>query len=158
MTEAAIKKRFSRFPRQPVLTLVEMNEEGSSYKHRAVSNNEPIMYGGDTFVQSDIKVSPPPFGEELSTFKAEIDNSTRIPSSILLNASRRIEFRLMLLDTATLDEPSPTLLLDTMNMFVLGRRDMDRFNVKASIRPRALMSEPLPPQRVDSFLPGASWQ
>ena len=126
-------KSGNRYIDEPDLMLLEFKEQGSSFVHRAVRNNEPIVARGETYEPSNISVTIPNSGDAVQQTNISLPNSSRIPGQAVLQARRPIEVRLI----NSLGGDYDTFLQDTEDMFLLRDVTVDSSTVGGTLTPKA---------------------
>ena len=139
---------------QPYVIFVDVQEDYFDYVHRACTNNESLDFDGETYAESDLKVSLPKSGEGETEATAEISNVTLIPGQALYRARNRIGVRLRVVD---MRNPTQVVKVDTKNALIMGQREITPMKIRTTLKPRASLINPWPPNRAERFLPGTNF-
>lgn len=130
--------------------LIEVQEDGQSFVHRAVVDVDDIVSNGNTYTASEIFINLPNAGEEEVGVSVSMSNITREISRAILRARNRVGLRMMLIDVSDPD----TYIKDTGNLLVLANVSGNE-TVTGDLLPRATSQEPWPPMRTrKQFFPG----
>lgn len=148
----AARHKFNRDPIvDPIVFLLEFNEDGSSDYVRLAANNEDVIFEGNTFTRCAIQVTPPSSGNGDATASLEISNVDRVVGRALDAASRRINCRMIVVDTSDTSQA----LIDTKNLMVIPSASGDTTRITAQLGARAEQLEPIPFKRTtQSEFPG----
>lgn len=131
--------------------LLEFAEDGKSAVHRAAINNEDVVFGGETYVATDIAINLPGSGDGAPSVRLEMSNLSRVVGRAINAARARIGCRILLVD---MGNPS-VAIIDTKNLFVLRSASGDSVRITAELGMRADLQEPVPPRRTTrAFFPG----
>lgn len=150
--DLAIRHDLNRDPiSNAIIFLAEFHEDGSSEYVRLASNNEDVEFEGNVFTRSDIQITSPSSGENDPSSSLTISNVNRVVGKVIDSTERRINVRLILVDTSNLDKA----ILDTKNLMVIPSASGNTETITASLGPRADQQEPVPFKRTtQSEFPG----
>lgn len=124
----------------PHLILLEFQEDGKSFIHRAVINTEDIERGGETYSRAAISVELPGTSDSETSAKLVASNVDRVLGRAVNAAVQRINARLILIDYAEPDEA----IIDTRNLLVISSASVSAGQVTATLSARATLLEPVP--------------
>lgn len=133
----------------PDLLLLEFWQEFEAFKHRAVMNNENVVYGGETYVRAAMEVTLPNDGETQSLPSLTFSNVDRTIGRFALNATGKIICRMMIVDGSDYSIVSDvrnynTLLSDTQNMMSVAKVDVNTLTVSGDLMPKLDLQLPSP--------------
>lgn len=124
--------------------LLEFQEDGATDVLRVAVNNEDVVFDGQTYTRSAIQVHPPSSGGDDPTASLSVSNVDREVGKVLDACRKRINVRLMVVDTGNLTADP---IIDTRNLMVIPSASGDTVQVTAQLGPRADQQEPVPFQR-----------
>lgn len=136
----------------PHLILLEFQEDGKSFVHRAAINTEDVEWGGETYYRAAISVELPRTGDGETAAQLVASNVDRILGRAINSATQRVNVRLILIDYADPELP----IIDTKNLLVMASASGSATQISASLAPRATLLEPYPFQMATKAqIPGA---
>jgi len=143
----------------PNLLLMEFWQEFSSTRHRAVKNNEDVIYAGNTYVKAAMNVTLPNSGDTQHNTSVTFSNVTRDLGKAALAAVGKIQCRLIQVDGTDFTGSNPrtynTALWDTDNMIVLSKVDINTLTISGDLVPKLDLLLPYPLVKTSAeFYPG----
>tara|TARA_R110000851_G_C13102466_1_gene568879 strand:- start:15090 stop:15566 length:477 start_codon:yes stop_codon:yes gene_type:complete len=124
----------------PHLILLEFQEDGKSFVHRAAINTEDVEWNGETYSRAAISVQLPQTADGETSAQLVASNIDRILGRAINAATQRINVRLILIDFAAPD----AAIIDTRNLLVIPSASGSATQVTAQLAPRASLLEPVP--------------
>ncbi len=133
----------------PDLMLLEFWQEFDTNKHRAVMNNEDVIFDGETYAKAAMEITLPNDGETQSLPSLSFSNIDRTLGRIALNATGKIICRMMIVDGSDYTINSGvrtynTLLQDTENMMSVSKADVNILTVSGELVPKLDLQIPYP--------------
>ncbi|MGV8830348.1 MAG: hypothetical protein ACOH2N_00090 [Devosia sp.] len=125
----------------PHIILLEFQEDGKSFVHRAAINTEDVIWRGNTYDRAAISVELPQTADGETSAQITASNVNRIFGRAINAATQRINVRLILIDAAIL-EADP--IIDTQNLLVIPSASGSATQISATLAPRASLLEPVP--------------
>jgi len=144
----------------PDLLLLEFWEEFNTTKHRAVMNNEDVVFDSETYVAASMEITLPNAGEEQSLPSLSFSNVNREIGKLAINAKGKIICRMILVDGGAYSIISDvrnytTALWDTEDMMVVASCEANILTVSGDLAPKLDLLLPYPITRTsDVFFPG----
>jgi hypothetical protein len=139
--------------RDPHIILLEFQEDGNSIIERAAINTEDFTFEGNVFIAAGITVKLPSAENNEPTASLSASNVELVLGRALNAATRRINVRMILVDTS---EPD-TAILDTGNLLVATSSTISGVMVEMHLAARASMQEPVPNRRTSQNSFPGTW-
>lgn len=124
----------------PHLILLEFQEDGKAFVHRAAINTEDVTWEGHVFDRAAISVELPQTNDGETSAQLVASNVDRVLGRAINAATQRINVRLILIDHAAPEEA----IIDTKNLLVIPSASGSATQVSATLAPRASLLEPVP--------------
>jgi len=133
--------------------LVEFQEDGQTLVHRAAVNNEDVTHNGNVYSRSSISVNLPTSSDRDTGATLKMSNIDRVIGRTIDAATKRINARLILIDTSIPD----VAIVDTGNLLIVPNAQGDSTTITMELAPRASLLEPVPFQRTTQALFPGVW-
>lgn len=144
MVSTAIRHKLNTRPYvDPLVVLVEIQEDGSTIVHRAAAHDIDVTREGEIYSKSDISVTLPRGGDAETSSRITMSNVDRIASQAAAAATRRIGVRLILVNES---DPDITVKFDTRNLLMLKNITANIKELSGNLSPKISMNEPYPPR------------
>lgn len=124
----------------PHIILLEFQEDGKSFVHRAAINTEDVTFEGNVFSRAAISVELPQTADGETSAQLVASNIDRVFGRAINSATQRINVRLILIDAALPD----AAIIDTKNLLIMPSASGSATQVSAALAPRASLLEPVP--------------
>lgn len=140
---------------EPNLLLLEFWQEFDTTKHRAVMNNEDVVFDGETYVRSAMEITLPNDGDVQQTTSITFSNVDRILGRFALNAVGKIICRMIIVDgydyTIVSDVRNyATALMDTQNMMTVSKIDVNVLTISGDLTPKLDLQTPYPVNKTNA--------
>ena len=133
----------------PDLLLLEFWQEFDTTKHRAVMNNEDVVFDGETYAKASMEITLPNEGETQQQTQITFSNIDRILGRFALNAVGKIICRMIIVDGSDYTIVSDvrnyaTAISDTANMMAVSQVDVNILTISGDLSPKLDLQIPYP--------------
>lgn len=131
------------------LLLFEFWEEFSTEKHRAVLNNEDVIFDGEIYIRASVEITLPNEGDDQQLPSLTFSNVDRVLGKIALNTGNKIICRMIEIDGFDYTIINGVRhynksISDTENMMVVANADVSTLTVSGELFPKLDLQIPTP--------------
>lgn len=134
---------------QPYLVLFEFWQEFETFRHRAVLNNEDVVFDGETYAKAAAEITLPDGGDTQSVPGITFSNVERDLGRFALNAVGKILCRMIVVDAYDYTIVSDvrnyaTALIDTIDMMAVASVEVNVLTISGDLVPKLDLQIPYP--------------
>lgn len=134
---------------EPYLLLLEFWQEFETFRHRAVLNNENVVFDGETYLKASAEISLPDGGETQSVPSITFSNVDRDIGRFALNVVGKIICRMIIVDgydyTIVDDVRNyASAITDTLDMLAIASVEANVLTISGDLIPKLDMQIPYP--------------
>lgn len=149
MTTSQIFDQGKENQSEPYLVLFEFWQEFETFRHRAVLNNEDVVFDGETYLKAAAEITLPDGGETQSVPGITFSNVERDIGRFALNAVGKILCRMIVVDAYDYTIVSDvrnyaSSLMDTLDMMAVASVEVNILTISGDLVPKLDLQIPYP--------------
>lgn len=134
---------------EPSLMLLEFWQEFETFRHRAVLNNEDVVFDGETYSKAAAEITLPDGGETQTVPSITFSNVERDIGRFALNAVGKIICRMIIVDAYDYEVISgvrnyATAIVDTIDMMAVASVEVNVLTISGDLVPKLDLQIPYP--------------